>query len=225
MNIFKQIGSWISSGLKSLASRIRKTDSIKDAYNNYLKMKKEGLNTNATKLFESLRSTFEAKHGKSLTDRLTAEERKEAEDIARAFMEQPTATEEKAQETAKALDIDEADKVKRAKKIDAKINAIESERISKVLGSPVVNAVWMNVRNSEKSVKAMKKAIDNITDKYEDYLSAYDKIKDKLVDGYEPTDAEQTIIENYTWYNSSTKAERESDVMEEYDRIIEELGL
>ena len=156
MNIFQKIGSRITSALKSIASRIRKTDSIKDAYNNYLKMKKEGLNTNATKLFESLRSTFEAKHGKSLTDRLTAEERKEAEDIARAFMEQPTATEEKAQETAKALDIDEPDKVKRAKKIDAKINAIESERISKVLGSPVVNAVWTNVRNRQKTKRTRR---------------------------------------------------------------------
>lgn len=223
MNIFSKIGSWITSGLKSLASRIRKTDSVKDAYNNYLKMKKEGLNTNATKLFESLRSTFEAKHGKSLTDRLTAEERKEAEDIARAFMEQPTATEEKAQETAKTLDIDEADKVKRAKKIDAKINAIESERISRVLGSPTVNAVWKSVKNSDKSVKAMKMAIDRVTDKYERYMDVNDKYGD--VDASTLSKDIQDDLKGYEWYTNSTSDQRKDEIIDAYNDIIEELGL
>ena len=223
MNIFKQIGSWISSGIKSLASRIRKTDSIKDAYNNYLKMKKEGLNTNATKLFESLRSTFEAKHGKSLTDRLTAEERKEAEDIARAFMEQPTATEEKAEETAKTLDIDETDKVKRAKKIDAKINAIEAERISRVLGSPTVNAVWQSVRNSDKSVKAMKMAIDIVTDRYERYMDVYSVYGD--ADPSTLTKEQQDDLKGYEWYTNSTSDQRKDEIIDEYNDIIEELGL
>ena len=213
MNIFQKIGSWITSGLKSLAAKVRKPDSVKEAYSNYLKMKKEGLNTNATKLFESLRSTFEAKHGKSLTDRLTAEERKEAEDIARAFMEQPTATEEKAQETAKTLDIDEADKVKRAKKIDAKINAIESERISRVLGSPTVNAVWKSVKNSDKSVKAMKMAIDRVTDKYGD-ADASTLSKDI-----------QDDIKGYEWYTNSTSDQRKDEIIDAYNDIIEELGL
>lgn len=223
MNIFQKIGSWISSGLKSLASRIRKTDSIKDAYNNYLKMKKEGLNTNATKLFESLRSTFEAKHGKSLTDRLTAEERKEAEDIARAFMEQPTATDEKAEETAKTLDIDEADKVKRAKKIDAKINAIEAERISRVLGSPTVNAVWQSVRNSDKSVKAMKMAIDRVTDKYERYMDVHDKYGD--ADPGTLSKDIQEDLKGYEWYTNITKDQRADEIIDEYNEIIEDLGL
>lgn len=223
MNIFQKIGSWISSGLKSLASRIRKTNSIKDAYNNYLKMKKDGLNTNATKLFESLRSTFEAKHGKSLTDRLTAEERKEAEDIARAFMEQPTATEEKAEETAKTLDIDEADKVKRAKKIDAKINAIEAERISRVLGSPTVNAVWQSVRNSDKSVKAMKMAIDRVTDKYERYMDVHDKYGD--ADPGTLSKDIQEDLKGYEWYTNSTKDQRADEIIDEYNEIIEDLGL
>lgn len=223
MNILSKIGSWIASGLKSLASRIRKTDSIKDAYNNYLKMKKEGLNTNATKLFESLRSTFEAKHGKSLTDRLTAEERKEAEDIARAFMEQPTATEEKAQETAKTLDIDEADKVKRAKKIDAKINAIESERISRVLGSPTVNAVWKSVKNSDKSVKAMKMAIDRVTDKYERLMDMHSIYGD--ADPSTLTKEQQDALNGYVWYTNSTQDQRADDIIDEYNAIIEELGL
>lgn len=223
MNIFQKIGSWISGGLKSLASRIRKTDSVKDAYNNYLKMKKEGLNTNATKLFESLRSTFEAKHGKSLTDRLTAEERKEAEDIARAFMEQPTATEEKAQETAKTLDIDEADKVKRAKKIDAKINAIESERISRVLGSPTVNAVWKSVKNSDKSVKAMKMAIDRVTDKYEHFMDVQFVYGDAAPDTL--TKEQQDALKGYEWYTNSTSDQRKDDIIDAYNDIIEELGL
>lgn len=223
MNIFQKIGSWITSGIKSLASRIRKTDSVKDAYNNYLKMKKEGLNTNATKLFESLRSTFEAKHGKSLTDRLTAEERKEAEDIARAFMEQPTATEENAQETAKTLDIDESDKVKRAKKIDAKINAIESERISRVLGSPTVNAVWKSVKNSDKSVKAMKMAIDIVTDRYEKYMDVYSVYGN--ADPSTLTKEQQDDLKGYEWYTNSTSDQRKDMIIDEYNDIIEELGL
>lgn len=223
MNIFTKIGSWISSGLKSLASRIRKTDSIKDAYNNYLSMKKAGLNTNATKLFESLRTTFEAKHGKSLTDKLSVEERKEAEEIARAFMEQPTATEEKAEETAKALNIDEADKVKRAKKIDAKINAIEAERISRVLGSPTVNAVWKSVRNSDKSVKAMKMAIDQVTDKYEKYMDA--QFNFGAADPGTLTKEQQDDLKGYEWYTNSTSDERKDDIIAAYNDIIEDLGL
>lgn len=186
-------------------------------------MKKAGLNTNATKLFESLRTTFEAKHGKSLTDKLSAEERKEAEEIARAFMEQPTATEEKAEETAKALNIDEADKVKRAKKIDAKINAIEAERISRVLGSPTVNAVWKSVRNSDKSVKAMKMAIDQVTDKYERYMDA--QFNFGAADPSTLTKEQQDDLKGYEWYTNSTSDERKDDIIAAYNDIIEDLGL
>ena len=220
MNTFKKILSTIADSISNIFSR--KNKSIRGAYNQYLSMKKAGLDTNATKLFEQLRNTFESKHGKSLLGGLNKQEYTEAGEIADAFLNMPTATDEKINETAEKLNIT-GNTVSKAKKVDALLNQIDAERIARVLGSPTVNAVWQSVRNSDKSVKAMKMAIDRVTDKYERLMDMHSIYGD--ADPSTLTKEQQDALNGYEWYTNSTQDQRADDIIDEYNAIIEELGL
>lgn len=175
-------------------------------------LKEFNVDNQTLKRFKAFRKTFREKYDKDIfSPKLNPSERKEAESIIQSFLSDPESDISQIEVDWAGLkdknmlgydDIeleDEEDYIsieQKAKDIDAIKNRVERERISNVMGSPVIKSVWSDVKNNpnDYNVEIMSQAISNISD---------------ILEAHEPDDR-------------STESYRKSMVLEEYQRLMEE---